>query len=431
MKKIISILLIISMSISQVTFAIGTIKITDINNCWAKAEIEKLIALNIVNGAGGKFNPINNVSRAEYVKMLVQAMGYTKVDAISFADIKPEGVTKANWASVYIETALRNGVYTKEEIGNNFYPDKAINRIDMFIMLAKALKLEPSTGVNPFADLTKPNGYLTKLYEERLVTGTIVDGKRYINADKLTTKAEAAAIISRLVDYKANPAGYKAKLVAEERKYAVNENGVPVRLFDYPDGLATWLYGVPTYHNFEEMNKLYYDKYGEDSVDRSGYPDVENYPSAEAYVHHQVDIVKQYMKTNWNVDYRTVGQLYINGIGNTLGVGSNYEANKNIVAFKKYKLVCQSQFLTDYNSIYNKNGSDTYVRGTLRIKFEKPTNIEYLKISIKHLDTTLETCKWYDIDMEILLSYDSVHSNWILYDNNYYRIIGCMETKVR
>lgn len=184
---------------------------------WFAEAVGKVSALRIIDGLPGDiYSPESEVTRAQFVKMLVQAMEYQKTDSISFADIKPLTTGKAHWASVYIETALRNGVITKEEVGSNFYPDVPITRKDMFMAIFRALKLQPSAEENPFADITEVNGFFTKLYEEYLVRGTIEGGKRLFRPEGLTTRAEAAVVISRMLEYKADPETFKLKMKEEE-----------------------------------------------------------------------------------------------------------------------------------------------------------------------------------------------------------------------
>ncbi|MGE5629807.1 MAG: S-layer homology domain-containing protein [Caulobacteraceae bacterium] len=184
---------------------------------WFAEAVGKMSAMEIIDGMpGGNFNPQGQVTRAQFIKMLVQAMEYKKVDAVSFTDLKPFLTSKPHWACVYIETALRNGVIVKDEIGDNFNPDVPITRIDMTMMMARALKLQPSTGENPFADMPEANGYATKLYEEYLIRGSLEGGKRLYKPEGLTTRAEAAVIISRMVEYKTDQEGYKSKMAAED-----------------------------------------------------------------------------------------------------------------------------------------------------------------------------------------------------------------------
>jgi hypothetical protein len=162
-------------------------------------------------------NPQEEVTRAQFVEMLVQAMEYKKIDSVSFVDIKPYPTSKPHWASVYIETALRNGVIIKDEEGDRFYPDVPITREDMVMMICRALKLKPSDGPNPYYDLDEPNGYFTRAYEEYLVRGIPMNGKIIFNPTGVTTRAQAAVIISRLVDYKDDPKEFVKKAAMEER----------------------------------------------------------------------------------------------------------------------------------------------------------------------------------------------------------------------
>lgn len=224
MKRIVSIFAAISIICTLLTGyasaeSVLNIKFKDVKDTdWYAEAVVKMSTLKIIDGLpDGSFNPQGEITKAQFVKMLVQAMEYKKIDSISFDDIKPFPTSKPHWASVYIETALRNGVIVKDEIGANFYPDVPLTRKDMGMMIVRALRLSPSDGTNPFEDITEPNGYLTKLYEEYLMRGVIEGGKRLYKPESLTTRAEAATIVSRMLDYKADPEGYKARMAMEER----------------------------------------------------------------------------------------------------------------------------------------------------------------------------------------------------------------------
>lgn len=229
----------------------SAVKFKDIKSSdWFAEAVDRMATLGIIDGVpGGAFDPKGEVTRAQFVKMLVQAMEYKKTDSISFDDIKPLPTRKAHWASVYIETALRNGVIVKDEIGSNFYPDVPVTRKDMFIMLYRALKLEESTGENPFTDIAEPNGCFTKLYEEYLVGGTVESGKRLFRPEGLTTRAEAAVVIARMLDYKENPEGFVARMKAEE---------------DYKDLVARIKAGTYTEEDLAHKAKLELAKQAED-----------------------------------------------------------------------------------------------------------------------------------------------------------------------
>lgn len=217
-KAIVSILVMVSL-ISGVVSATAYVNYKDVKETdWYAEAVGKLSVMDIVNGlTDGSFNPQGEVTRAQFVKMLVQAMEYKKIDSVSFVDMKAYSTSKPHWASVYVETALRSGVIIKAEEGDRFYPDVPLTREDMVMMMFRALKLEPSDGGNPYYDLDEPNGYFTKVYEEYLVRGIPMNGKVIFNPTGVTTRAQASVIISRLVDYKADPEGYVARMAMEER----------------------------------------------------------------------------------------------------------------------------------------------------------------------------------------------------------------------
>ncbi|HPL54778.1 MAG TPA: S-layer homology domain-containing protein, partial [Bacillota bacterium] len=87
MKKfIISIILLLIITSMFTGYVSAAAKYKDIKDSdWFAEAIGKLSALKIIDGLpDGSFNPQGQVTRAEFVKMLVQAMEYKKIDSISF-----------------------------------------------------------------------------------------------------------------------------------------------------------------------------------------------------------------------------------------------------------------------------------------------------------------------------------------------------------
>ncbi|MEA4846097.1 MAG: S-layer homology domain-containing protein [Clostridiaceae bacterium] len=215
-KAFIAFLIIISMLVGYVSAAA---EFTDVKEAdWFAEAVGKLNGLKIIDGMpDGSFSPQGEVTRAQFVKMLVEAMSYKHIDNVSFVDMRPNPQVKPHWASVYVETALRNDAIVKEEEGDRFYPDIPLTRDDMVMMICRALKLEPSDGSNPYFDMDEPNGYFTKVYEEYLVRGIPMNGKIIFNSTGVTTRAQASVIISRLVDYRNDPKGFVKRMAMEER----------------------------------------------------------------------------------------------------------------------------------------------------------------------------------------------------------------------
>lgn len=103
---------------------------------WARAAIENLKLRNIVQGdENGKFNPNDNVTRAEFLKIADLAFGMEQIYTQSgFKD-----VTEADWFYAYVaranSAAAFDGIYTEE-----FDGDKIITRDEMAAILYRLAK---------------------------------------------------------------------------------------------------------------------------------------------------------------------------------------------------------------------------------------------------------------------------------------------------
>lgn len=201
--KLILVTVIITIFIPQCIFANSTKELNDIKGHWAERDILELIAKGAINGnPDGTFKPAALVTRAEFVKMLVTAIGYNQQSGSFFKD------TEKHWADIYIDTAAAEGLLTTYFNGDIFVPDAPALRFEIPEMICKALKLEESATANPYSDKDLITKYTIKLYDEYIMRGSVENGKRYFKPNSMLTKAEAAAIINRIVKYKDNPAAF-------------------------------------------------------------------------------------------------------------------------------------------------------------------------------------------------------------------------------
>ena len=100
---------------------------------WARESIDTLSARGIVSGDGtGKFLPDQEVTRAEFVKMLLLALGIEVEAGDSFSDVE-EGA----WYGPYLATAKRAGIAMGREDGT-FGALETITREDMAVMTVRA-----------------------------------------------------------------------------------------------------------------------------------------------------------------------------------------------------------------------------------------------------------------------------------------------------
>lgn len=182
-----------------------THKTSDFTGHWAESAISRLIELKAINGyEDGSFRPEKEITRAEFLKILVESLQLKKASGGVFEDIKE------HWAQSYIETAVMHGVIVPIEIGAKFKPDNYITRIDMISWMMRGLKLEKLETQSPFVDATLSYGYATRAYMEKLIDGYVNDkGELELRPERFSTRAEAATIITRILDYMADPEAYK------------------------------------------------------------------------------------------------------------------------------------------------------------------------------------------------------------------------------
>lgn len=97
---------------------------------WAYAYINYLSDKNIINGyANGIFAPENNVTRAEFLKILVSAFGVES----DVSDVPFKDVNSSDWFAPYIYTAWQKGLVKGD--GEYFRPDDYISRQDASVMI--------------------------------------------------------------------------------------------------------------------------------------------------------------------------------------------------------------------------------------------------------------------------------------------------------
>ncbi|OBR68090.1 hypothetical protein A7K91_07695 [Paenibacillus oryzae] len=104
---------------------------------WAGEAIGKLAALGIIKGMSDEqFAPLNQVTRAQFITMLVRALGLEDSEAsVTFGD-----VSRSAWHYEYIAAGVKAGIAQGTGTGR-FSPDKPITREEMAIMTVNALKL--------------------------------------------------------------------------------------------------------------------------------------------------------------------------------------------------------------------------------------------------------------------------------------------------
>ncbi|HEY4430743.1 MAG TPA: S-layer homology domain-containing protein [Paenibacillus sp.] len=167
---------------------------------WAEKQISVLASKGIIRGTSvTSFSPQKNITRAEFLKLLVNILGLKADINENFDDI-------AENAHYYNEVAIAKALGITSGLGNNkFEPSEQISRQDMMVLVEKAFQVAGKPGVEGsnedlqrFNDADKIASYarnsVASLIKEGMITG---DGSK-INPNGKTTRAEAAVILYRI-----------------------------------------------------------------------------------------------------------------------------------------------------------------------------------------------------------------------------------------
>ncbi|GIP50338.1 hypothetical protein J53TS2_39290 [Paenibacillus sp. J53TS2] len=182
---------------------VSFIDVTSEKYAWAVDAIEILASKDILAGSlAGSFHPETQVTRAEFVSMLVRALELkadpNAASAVSFSDV-PAG----SWYEEAVKIATSRGLISGYASGI-FAPDRPITRGEMAVVLSKALEaLGQSVGaageLAGFADQAHIPAWSAEAVAK--VTGLgIMKGKagNRFEAELPTTRAEAAVVVYRI-----------------------------------------------------------------------------------------------------------------------------------------------------------------------------------------------------------------------------------------
>lgn len=168
---------------------------------WAIQAIEALAAREIVQGIGaGSFNPAGNVTRAEFVTMLVNAFDLRVPTATTaFSDVEKDA-----WYYNAVASAQKLGI-VNGVTGTRFGAQETITRQDMAVMMYRAtqvlkIQLAQRSDLPLFKDRAAVGGYAADAVSAMQAAGIIQgmdDGSFAPQAP--TTRAQAAVMLHRIL----------------------------------------------------------------------------------------------------------------------------------------------------------------------------------------------------------------------------------------
>ena len=177
----------------------------DVNNqySWAVNAIDKLYERGIVSGIGnGKFLPGNNVTRADFLIMVMKSYGI-ELDAHITHNFSDAG--KKYYAD-YLGTAKRLGLVSG--VGNNLYlPEAPITRQDMLVILYSVLEklgqlpkeINVSKSFDEFNDTGDISKYAVKAVKLFVESGIVKGDGTNLRPKTNSTRAETAQVLYNLL----------------------------------------------------------------------------------------------------------------------------------------------------------------------------------------------------------------------------------------
>ncbi|WP_409344176.1 S-layer homology domain-containing protein [Paenibacillus sp. MBLB4367] len=172
---------------------------------WAGRQIDVVAAKGIVEGRAEKqFVPNEKVTRAEFTKMIIKALGLEDASATeSFADVQSQ-----DWYKVAVATAVKYGI-VNGRTDDKFEPNATITRAEMATIAARALTIakayrevaDVDAALKSFADASAINASLKSGVALAAKQGIVVgeEGSKF-NPNNDSTRAQAAVVIYRLLN---------------------------------------------------------------------------------------------------------------------------------------------------------------------------------------------------------------------------------------
>ena len=143
-KKFLSILLVLVLVLGLLPAAGAAALSTsptfsDMPDNWATEALESAVANGLLVGDDGKIMPDSPLTRAQMATIIARAFGATKEGDISeYADVK-----STDWFAGSMAKAYKMGVM--QDYAGKMEPNSNISREQAFVVLARALKLEPAS----------------------------------------------------------------------------------------------------------------------------------------------------------------------------------------------------------------------------------------------------------------------------------------------
>jgi|GEM_PF-6910221 len=196
-KKLCSVILMLVLMLSILP-PVAISAPSDLENHWAKPNIETLHAKGIMNGDDqGTFRPDDPITRAELAILLNRAFGFSNDAGKIFVDVKP-----SDWFAKGISIAATQR-YLQDESDKRMNPAAAVNREQAAVMVARILNLSESS--SSFRDSEQISGWAQGMVGAVNRKSYMVGYDGYFRPADPLTRGEAATLIAHILNKEAAP----------------------------------------------------------------------------------------------------------------------------------------------------------------------------------------------------------------------------------
>ena len=272
--------------------------LSDLEGHWAQKEVEAAVASGWVDGyPDGSFKPEKSITRAEFTKMLLDAIHLTP-DSETVAWMKENALTDDVWGNPteytpklydmsghwltsqgWLDAALYSGMVVPDDYnGKNFRPEKAIARYEIALMTDRALGLvypasQPVEGELPFTDKEEILDWMKGYVNESVKAGVLKgypDGS--FQPNKTSTRAEAVVMIQRMLEKMEEGLNPDITVVARyEEDYEENGKNRKIVQEEETDQIQLQVVDNVIYASLNDMYDVemgLIKRYGKESVDK-------------------------------------------------------------------------------------------------------------------------------------------------------------------
>lgn len=191
-KRGLSLVLSLSLAFSLMAVGASAEEFADMPNGWSRDAVASAVENGLLRGNDGKLDPTGLLTRAQLATVIVRAFGATaEADLSGFTDVKADG-----WYYSALAKAKGMGVMNGTS-STTMSPDRPISRQEVFVILARALKLADGKAetLNTYKDAESVGAWAVGGTEAMVSAGYVSGSNGYLLPTDNITREQFAQII--------------------------------------------------------------------------------------------------------------------------------------------------------------------------------------------------------------------------------------------